>query len=208
MLLQVDADAAEQHAIATDVRLVGRCRRVDRHERHVVAARDQLTRERVVAGTAAAEHPRSACGDLEDLHKFAKAPYILPPPMGLAEAITGTLAIAAVSTAGDFIWATWIAEARGVYGFIHGALLFLAIGLFLGRLAGRAAAGAIAGACVGALAAGLYYVLAPTLGLPAMIVAWMAVWLGLAFVYGSLSAQRTDVGNRHDIRVNLNAVAS
>lgn len=128
--------------------------------------------------------------------------------MGLAEAITGTLAIAAVSTAGDFIWATWIAEARGVYGFIHGALLFLAIGLFLGRLTGRAAAGAIAGACVGALAAGLYYVLAPTLGFPAMIVAWMAVWLGLAFVYGRLSAQRTNAGNRHDIRVNLGAVAS
>ena len=128
--------------------------------------------------------------------------------MGLAEAITGTLAIAAVSTAGDFIWATWIAEARGVYGFIHGALLFLAIGLFLGRLAGRAAAGAIAGACVGALAAGLYYVLAPTLGLPAMIVAWMAVWLGLAVVYGWLSAPRISDGHRRDIGVNAAAVAS
>jgi hypothetical protein len=127
--------------------------------------------------------------------------------MGLAEAITGTLAIAAISTAGDFIWATWISDARSVYGFIHGALLFLAIGLFLGSLAGRAGAGAIAGACVGALAAGLYYLLAPMLGFPAMLVAWMAVWLGLAFVYGRLSAQRIDAGNRHDIRVDLSAVA-
>jgi hypothetical protein len=114
--------------------------------------------------------------------------------MGLAEAITGTLAIAAVSTAADFIWATWISSARPVYGFIHGALLFLAIGLFLGSLTGRAAAGALAGACVGALAAGLYYLLAPMLGFPAMIVAWMAVWLGLAFVYGWLSGRMNNLG--------------
>jgi hypothetical protein len=128
--------------------------------------------------------------------------------MGLAETIAATLAIAALSTAGDFIWATWISAARGVYGFIHGALLFLAIGLFLGRLAGHAAAGAIAGACVGALAAGLYYLLAPMLGFTAMIVAWMAVWLGLAVVYGRLSAQRMDAGTRHDIHINLGAVVS
>jgi hypothetical protein len=128
--------------------------------------------------------------------------------MGLAEAITGTLALAAVSTAGDLIWATWISSHRAVYGFIHGALLFLAIGLFLGSLAGRAAAGAIAGACVGGLAAGLYYLLAPVLGFSAMIVAWMVVWVGLAVVYGWLSAHRMDVGNRHDIRIDFAAVAS
>jgi hypothetical protein len=114
--------------------------------------------------------------------------------MGLAEAITGTLAIAAVSTAADLIWATWISSHRAVYGFIHGALLFLAIGLFLGSLTGRAAAGALAGACVGALAAGLYYLLAPMLGFSAMIVAWMAVWLGLAFVYGRLSGRMDNLG--------------
>ena len=119
--------------------------------------------------------------------------------MGLAETITGTVAIAALSTAGDFIWATWISAHRAVYGVIHGALLFLAIGWFLGNLAGRAGAGAIAGACVGALAAGLYYLLAPMLGFWAMIVAWMAVWLGLAFVYGRLSAPG---------RINAGAVAT
>ncbi len=103
--------------------------------------------------------------------------------------MTGSLAVAALSTAGDFIWATWIFSARPVYGFVHGALLFLAIGLFLGNVTGRAAAGALAGAGVGALAAGLYYLLAPMLGFAAMVVAWMAVWLGLAFVYGWLSGR-------------------
>jgi hypothetical protein len=127
--------------------------------------------------------------------------------MGLAEAIAGSLAIAAVSTLGDFIWATWIPEHRAVYGFAHGALLFLAIGLFLGSITGRAAAGALAGACVGALAAGLYYLLVLMLGFWAMIVAWMAVWLGLAAVYGRLSAQR-DAGDRHDRHINVGVVAS
>jgi hypothetical protein len=128
--------------------------------------------------------------------------------MGLTEAIIGTLALAAVGTAGDFIWATWISQHRAMYGFIHGALLFLAIGLFLGSLTGRAVAGAIAGACVGALAAGLYYLLAPMIGFSAMIVAWMAVWLGLAAVYGWLSARRMGIGSRHDIRIDFGAVAS
>jgi hypothetical protein len=127
--------------------------------------------------------------------------------MGLVETIIGTLAIAAVSTAGDFIWATWISSHRAVYGFIHGALLFLAIGLFLGSLAGRAAAGAMAGACVGAFAAGVYYLLAPMLGFAAMIVAWMAVWVGLAVVYGWLNA-RLDIGNRPGLRIDGRAVVS
>jgi hypothetical protein len=126
--------------------------------------------------------------------------------MGVAAAITGTVAIAAVSTVADFIWATWIPSHRAVYGFIHGALLFLAIGLVLGSFTGRAATGALFGACVGALAAGLYYLLAPMLGFSAMIVAWMAVWVGLAFVYGRLNAQRLAAGHRHDIRINYGAV--
>jgi hypothetical protein len=126
--------------------------------------------------------------------------------MGVAEAITGSLLLALLSTAGDFIWATWITSARAVFGFAHGALLFLAIGGFLGRVAGRPAAGAIAGGCVGALGAGLYYLLSPWLGFSAMVVAWMAVWVGLAAIFGRLQAQRIDRGNRHDTRVNIGAV--
>ncbi|HYN63226.1 MAG TPA: hypothetical protein VES36_01370, partial [Candidatus Limnocylindrales bacterium] len=80
----------------------------------------------------------------------------------LTTTLVGSVVIAAVSTLGDFVWATWIPDHRAVYGVIHGALLFSAIGLFLGTLAARAAAGAAAGALAGALAAGAFYVLAPT----------------------------------------------
>ena len=128
--------------------------------------------------------------------------------MGLAETIAGSLAIAAVSTTGDFVWATWVPAHLAVYGFAHAAMLFLAIGLFLGAVAGRAATGALESACVGVLAAGVYYLLAPVLGFWAMIVAWMAMWIGLAGVYGRLSARRVDSGDRHDVPINLGAVAS
>ena len=127
--------------------------------------------------------------------------------MGVAEAVTGSLLIAALSTAADFIWATWITSAHPLFGFAHGALLFLAIGLFLGNAAGRPAAGAIAGGCIGALAAGFYYVLSPLLGFSAMLVAWIAVWIGLAAIYGRLQAPRTDAGGRHHVHVSAGVVA-
>ncbi len=71
VLLQVDADAAKQHAIAADVGFVGIGRRVERQQRDVVAARDQFDRERVVARATAAIHPRGAGGNGQDLHKSA-----------------------------------------------------------------------------------------------------------------------------------------
>ena len=68
VLLQVHADPAKQHAIATDVRLVRPRRRVYRHQSDVVATRQQLARQCVIAGAAAAVHPRRAGRDLEDPH--------------------------------------------------------------------------------------------------------------------------------------------
>ena len=68
-LLQVDADAAEQHLGLADVPLVGQRRRVERQQRHVVAAREQLDGQRVVAQAAAAIHPGGAGGDGQNLHR-------------------------------------------------------------------------------------------------------------------------------------------
>jgi len=105
-------------------------------------------------------------------------------------AIVGSVVIAAVSTLGDFVWATWIPQHWAVYGLIHGTLLFCAIGLFLGTLAARAAAGAVAGALIGALAAGAFYVLAPLVGYSAMFIVWIGVWMALGLLYARLSGVR------------------
>jgi hypothetical protein len=108
---------------------------------------------------------------------------------GIADSIAGALAIAAVSTLGDFIWATWIPRHRPLYGLTHGTLLFCAVGLYLGFVAKRPAAGAIIGALQGALAAGSFYVLAPATGLPVMFIIWFAVWVALGVLNEWLNAR-------------------
>lgn len=127
---------------------------------------------------------------------------------GVTAALSASLALAAVSTVGDFIWATWIPEHRVVYGLMHGTVLFLTTGLVLGVLSGRPAGGALAGALIGALSAGAFYVLAPLVGFSAMFVVWFGVWIALAAVYGRLSAARLDLGSLHGVRTDTRAVVS
>ena len=126
---------------------------------------------------------------------------------GIATALVASVSIAAVSTLGDFVWATWIPRHVAVYGLIHGALLFLAIGLFLGAFAGRMTAGAIAGACIGSGAAGSFYLLAPLVGYSAMFAIWIGVWMALGLLYARLSGVRP--GSREVLaRGAIAAVAS
>ena len=113
---------------------------------------------------------------------------------GIRAAVVGSLVMAAASTMGDFIWATWIPSHRGVYGITHGILLFLIAGLVLGVPANRPAAGAIAGALVGALGAGSFYLLAPLLGYSAMFVSWIGLWVALAIAHARLNARRPSTG--------------
>jgi len=65
-LLQVNVDAAVEHALFAHVRLVGARRSVNRDQRHVVALPAELSRESVVAETAPAVHVRGSGGDGEN----------------------------------------------------------------------------------------------------------------------------------------------
>lgn len=105
----------------------------------------------------------------------------------MTHTLFASLAIAALSTLGDFIWATWLPEHRAVYGLAHGLLLFCAIGLLFGRLAGRPGVGAAGGAAIGAAAASAFYLLAPLFAFAAMFVAWFGAWMALGWMYGWLS---------------------
>ena len=105
---------------------------------------------------------------------------------GVRPVIAGSLALAALSTLADFVWATWLPEHRTVYGLIHGTVLFLALGLVLGVVAGRPLQGAIGGAAIGILGAALFYVISPFIGFSAMVIAWFGIWFGLAALYGWL----------------------
>jgi hypothetical protein len=110
----------------------------------------------------------------------------------MINAILGALAVAALSTLGDFVWANWQVRHFALYGVLHGMAIFLAIGLFLGALAARPMAGAIAGVVAGAAAAGSFYLLRPTLGYSAMFVSWILVWIAL----GVINARLQQSGSR------------
>lgn len=94
--------------------------------------------------------------------------------------LVGALLLAALSTLGDYVWARFVPAHRAVFGLAHGTLLLLALGLYLGLLRRRPVLGALGGAAVGLLAAASFYALARALGLGAMFVSWMLLWMGFA----------------------------
>ena len=104
----------------------------------------------------------------------------------LASAVRASVAIAALSTIGDFIWATWIPQHTMSLGISHGALLFAAVGLALGAQARRPVRGAVGGTVIGAAAAVSFYVIAPVAGYGAMFLAWFGIWIALAAMTGRL----------------------
>jgi hypothetical protein len=114
--------------------------------------------------------------------------------IGAKTALAGATALAAVSTFGDFVWATWITQHRMAYGLAHGAILFLCFGLFLGIVAARPTLGAMAGLLIGVIAAGTYYLLSPVVGRVAMVLAYVSVWVWLSALMELLSPQRVGVG--------------
>ena len=115
--------------------------------------------------------------------------------MGAKTALAGAAALAAVSTFGDFAWATWITQHRMAYGLAHGAILFFCFGLFLGIVTARPVLGALAGLLIGTIAAGTYYLLSPVLGRWAMVLAYVSVWVWLSALMELLSLQRMGVGS-------------
>jgi hypothetical protein len=101
---------------------------------------------------------------------------------GLVAALVGALVLGALNTFGDFLWARFVSRHTAMLGLAHGTILLLALGLYLGVLRKRWALGAIGGAVVGLLAAASFYAIAPLLGMSAMFVSWMALWIGFAFL--------------------------
>ncbi len=103
---------------------------------------------------------------------------------GFKATLIGTLVMAATSTFADAFWAAALPEHRTIYGLVHGGLVLGVLGLTLGRLAGarKAWLAAVGGLLIGVLAAALFYVLYPVVGIPAMLIAWMTLWLAFAFL--------------------------
>ena len=105
-----------------------------------------------------------------------------PSPDVMRSALVGALAIAAVSTLGDFVWAGLHLRHRMVFGLAHGTLLVLCIGAYLGVLDRRTVLGAVAGAAIGLSAAAAFYLLAPIAGYAVMFLVWACLWCALGIL--------------------------
>lgn len=109
-----------------------------------------------------------------------------------ANTLIAALLLATASTLADLIWALWVPEHRAIYGLIHGALLFMTLGLVLAVLAARDrdvsdCRRLLTLAAIGELLAGLggaaaFYAMFPLIGWWAMLVAWMGLWILTAFL--------------------------
>jgi len=110
---------------------------------------------------------------------------------GWKTTLLAALVLAAAATFADLVW-VWIPGHRPIYGLIHGALLFMIVGVVLGLIAaraggagstvtlvGRAAGGELLAGLAGAAA---FYALYGLIGWAAMFVAWMWIWMLTAFL--------------------------
>jgi len=104
-------------------------------------------------------------------------------------ALVGALVTAAVSTVGDYLWANVLPHHRPIYGFAHGALLFLTVGVCLGLPSGKPILGAIGGVAIGVAATAGFYVLRPLLGYSGLFVMFVALWIGLGLLTGRVLQQ-------------------
>ena len=99
----------------------------------------------------------------------------------MIHALAGALVLAAISTAGDFVWANWRVRHLAVYGVIHGVVMFLVAGYVLGARNGRGIPSAIGGVIAGVAGAASFYALRPLLGYSAMFLSWIVVWVVLGY---------------------------
>jgi hypothetical protein len=105
-------------------------------------------------------------------------------------AVLAALALGAVSTLGDFVWAALRLRHEMSYGLIHGAVICLCIGAVIGIRERRLAPALMAGPVIGLIAAAGFYVLAPWLRYSAMFPMWMLFWICFALLQEWLRAER------------------
>ena len=95
-------------------------------------------------------------------------------------ALIGSLLLATLSTAADYVWFLDIPQHQVLSGSIHGAALFAALGAYLGWRKGNLLIGSAGGLLSGVVAALSFYALAPLGGYNVMLVSWLLLWIMLA----------------------------
>jgi hypothetical protein len=112
----------------------------------------------------------------------------------LKQALAGALVTAAVSTAGDYLWANVLPHHLPVYWFAHAIVLFLTVGACLGWPARKPLTGAVGAALVGCVATLGFYFLQPLMGYSAMFVLFVALWVALGILTGLVLQRHDSIG--------------
>ncbi len=125
----------------------------------------------------------------QQLHKQLVAPVV------------GALALGALSTFGDWLWAHFLRDGAVLPGVIHGVVIFAALACVLAAPAGTRRAWRVllpSLPFVGLVIAAAFYPIAMAVGyLNGLLVTWVAMWLSLA------SLQRIARGRREPISRSL-----
>jgi hypothetical protein len=108
--------------------------------------------------------------------------------------VLSALFVAAIATAGDWVWAAQLLRHKMWYGIAHGGALCLAMGLAVGVPARRPLTGAVGGLVAGILGAGSFYLLAPMLRYNAMFLSWCLLWILLAVLEGPILRRSSAAG--------------
>lgn len=109
----------------------------------------------------------------------------------MTTAIVGAIALGALSTLYDFIWAYFEVRHRTVNGLVHGMSLLSVAGLVLAWPTRRYVAGVVGGAVAGFLAAASFYAFYTVFGyLGGILAAWMLLWV----MFGLLEARLRGAG--------------
>lgn len=111
-----------------------------------------------------------------------------PASMGrdAAKALICALGLGILSTFGDWLWTHYLEDGAIVPGIVHGAVILLAMAAVLAWASGSARAWRIllpSLPILGVVLAASFYPIAMTTGyLPALLITWIAMWLGTSWL--------------------------
>lgn len=109
-------------------------------------------------------------------------------------AAAGSAILGAASTLGDWIWARWLTDGAVLPGVVHGLLFFVLLAGVIALADGSASTLRrllVALPPLGLLLAAAFYPIALVLGyLPALLVTWVGMWLGVALCLRWAAASR------------------
>ena len=109
----------------------------------------------------------------------------------MLEALAAALLVGVINTLADYISVELKLQSKPIYLFARIALTCYCVGGIVGARARQLMMGTMGGLMIGAFVAAAYYLLAPSWESPALVVAWLAFWVGFSLLEALLQETGT-----------------